>query len=252
MQYIDFCNKTASKRSTGRALGRLTQIHGQNPSVWIMSAKWEFEENANIDNARALMQKALRLNPESKILWLEYFRLELLHVDKIKKRKEFLSLTTEGDQVEKGEIPEQFLANKIASIVYKNAINEFPNDVDFRVEFLSIYRLFPDTKENQDQIYESLEKDFGDNEIANSTIARRPLDDLQAKTTAPSDVSDEDWKKAEDSCCGLFADALKKFNTGEFIKFQELKQQTFLSTVTSYKHGEARRLDCAPCDSAMS
>ena len=39
--------------------------------LWIMGAKWEFEENKNIPNSRTLLQRGLRVNPSSKQLWLE-------------------------------------------------------------------------------------------------------------------------------------------------------------------------------------
>ena len=37
-------------------------------------------------NARALMQRALRLNDNSPTLWCEYLRLELLYVNQIRQR----------------------------------------------------------------------------------------------------------------------------------------------------------------------
>jgi len=228
MQYIDFCKKMGSKNAHSRALGRVMQLHSHNPSVWIMAAKWEFEDNGSIDNARTLMQKALRLNQESKTLWLEYFRLELLHVDKIKKRKDVLSLSTESDEIESGALSELFLANKTASIAYSNAIKAFPDDITFREEFLSIYRLFPDTDENQNEIYEGLMKDFPDSEEAFSIIAKRPVDQLKAKASKGMELSEEDWKTAESDCQQVFEQGIKKFQTGTFY---ESYLQTFLEMI---------------------
>lgn len=39
--------------------------------LWIMAAKWEFEENKNIPNSRSLLQRGLRVNSSSQQLWLE-------------------------------------------------------------------------------------------------------------------------------------------------------------------------------------
>ena len=36
-----------------------------------MAAKWEFEDNKNVPNCRALFQRGLRVNSASKQLWLE-------------------------------------------------------------------------------------------------------------------------------------------------------------------------------------
>lgn len=55
-----------------------------------MAAEWEYEENGNIASARSLMQRALRVNSESKVLWIEYFKLELLWVKKLQDRRKVL------------------------------------------------------------------------------------------------------------------------------------------------------------------
>jgi U3 small nucleolar RNA-associated protein 6 len=69
---------------------RAIQLHPTKPSVWILASKWEFEDNANIGSARILLQRAIRVNKESKLLWLEYFKLELLWIEKIKQRRKIL------------------------------------------------------------------------------------------------------------------------------------------------------------------
>eukprot|EP00794_Sanderia_malayensis_P009213 gene9213-10187_t len=225
MQYIDFCKKTDGKSAIAKAFGRLVQLHPGNPSVWIMASKHEFEENGNINNARALMQKSLRINQDSKTLWLEYFRLELLHVDKIKKRRDVLSISTENEEFSGGEVPEIFLANKTASIVYNKAIEVFPDDVEFRLSFLPLYRLFKDTEENQDEIYSGLLKDFPDNEKVHDAVAKRPLQDTMSSASTGESKSDEDWKISESQSCDLYEEAVRKFQTGSMYEFY---LQTFL------------------------
>jgi len=42
-------------------------------------------------SARILLQRGLRLNSDSKKLWLEYFKLELLYLTKVIQRKEILT-----------------------------------------------------------------------------------------------------------------------------------------------------------------
>ena len=39
--------------------------------LWVLAAKWEMEDNASMENARGLLQRALRFNQESKLLWQE-------------------------------------------------------------------------------------------------------------------------------------------------------------------------------------
>ncbi|KAJ3331443.1 U3 snoRNP protein [Blyttiomyces sp. JEL0837] len=69
---------------------RALQLHPTKPSMWIMAARWEFEEMNNMTSARVLMQRAIRLNKDSRLLWHEYFKLELLWIEKIKERRRIL------------------------------------------------------------------------------------------------------------------------------------------------------------------
>ena len=55
----------------------ITYCHVVVSGLWIEAAKWEFGMNNNSDNARSLLQRALRFNPISKQLWLEVWLLYL-------------------------------------------------------------------------------------------------------------------------------------------------------------------------------
>ena len=63
-----------------------------------MAATWENEENANMAAARVLLQRALRLMPENQLLWHEYFRLELLYIEKIKLRRRVLGIDQKSQE----------------------------------------------------------------------------------------------------------------------------------------------------------
>ena len=92
LQYFDFCEKTGGSKILGKAFASALQFHTFNPALWVKAAKWEWEANANVHAARILFQRGLRLNPESQLLWLEYFRLELLYLDKMIKRQKILGI----------------------------------------------------------------------------------------------------------------------------------------------------------------
>lgn len=55
--------------------------------MWIYAAAWEFDSNLNVAAARALMQNGLRSCPASEDLWIEYLRMELTYLNKLKARK---------------------------------------------------------------------------------------------------------------------------------------------------------------------
>jgi hypothetical protein len=72
-------------------LGRALQLHPRHVQFWIDAASWEFEVNGNSNAARVLLQRGIRFNPDSQVLWKEYFRLEVLYCVKLQQRRRVLS-----------------------------------------------------------------------------------------------------------------------------------------------------------------
>lgn len=70
-----------------QVLAQLIRFHPKVPGVWIYAAAWEFDYNLNVAAARALMQSGLRVCPNSEDLWVEYLRMELTYLNKLKARK---------------------------------------------------------------------------------------------------------------------------------------------------------------------
>lgn len=245
IQYIDFCKRVHSTMALGKTLARALQFHSEKPSLWIMAAKWEFEDNNNVPNCRALFQRGLRVNSSSKQLWLEYFRMELLHLEKIKKRRAVLGLkegekqqisTTENDDE---EVAPEFLSGKVPEIVFKKAIECIPDDVQFRKSFIDIYRLFEDTKEGCDLIYNSLLEDFPLSEEAWNLLARRHLEESISDASKKSGViTDVQWSELESEMNKLFQDAVKKVPTA---KMWQLYIETFVDLLGNSSEQQIKR-----------
>lgn len=72
-----------------------------------MAATWENEHNSNMAAARVLLQRALRLMPENEQLWHEYFRLELIYIEKIKLRRRVLGIDQKKGTEEAMEVDEE-------------------------------------------------------------------------------------------------------------------------------------------------
>ncbi len=99
-----------------------------------MAAKFEFEVMVSPSSARSLFQRALRLMPQEKKLWLEvilskyliakreflfqYFKFELLYVELVQKRQAVLERTKE--EIQNNE-EDAVLQGKIVQIVFNNA-----------------------------------------------------------------------------------------------------------------------------------
>ncbi|KAJ1256845.1 hypothetical protein BS78_K286800 [Paspalum vaginatum] len=67
-RYLEFCR--------GKRHGRMKQ-----------AAAWEFDQDLNVAAASALMQSGLRSCPQSEDMWIEYLRMELTYLNKLKARK---------------------------------------------------------------------------------------------------------------------------------------------------------------------
>lgn len=85
-RYLEFCRVQKNGRMK-KALAKLVRLHPKVPGVWIYAAAWEFDRNLNVVAARALMQGGLRVCPTSEDLWVEYLRMELTYINKLKARK---------------------------------------------------------------------------------------------------------------------------------------------------------------------
>lgn len=55
----------------------LFQIHGDKPKMWQLACKWEKEEQNNLETARNFLLKGIHRHPDSDILYLELFQIEL-------------------------------------------------------------------------------------------------------------------------------------------------------------------------------
>jgi U3 small nucleolar RNA-associated protein 6 len=58
----------------------MLQVHGNNVKLWQEAASWEFFKNQSAENARRLLQLALRHFPTDPGLWLTLFNIEINYV----------------------------------------------------------------------------------------------------------------------------------------------------------------------------
>ncbi|KAA8520095.1 hypothetical protein F0562_014351 [Nyssa sinensis] len=89
-QYLEFCGSKFPcflGVLIKEVLAQLIRFHPKVPGVWMYAAAWEFDHNLNAAAARALMQSGLRACPTSEDLWVEYLRMELTYLNKLKARR---------------------------------------------------------------------------------------------------------------------------------------------------------------------
>ncbi|KAG0170590.1 U3 snoRNP protein [Apophysomyces sp. BC1034] len=288
MQYIDFAKKNDANNLLSGIFVKALQLHPAKAPLWIMAASWEYEENANIGAARVLMQRALRLNPHEESLWHEYFRLELLYVEKIKARRRILGIdekslakeepededmeqedentiklpTITGEEVEdwNEETEERKTVQKLedntaetlkegmnpilkgllAKIIYNNAIQAIPNNLDFCTKFVDYYRLFTDTEEDCDYVFETIRRDMNTNPRARAYLAKRHLfaKKSAAEQNETADSSNNDYISISDPAfVSAIQACVEEFNAS--VQIQELPEpemwELYIEFLTQWK-----------------
>ncbi|XP_042029719.1 U3 small nucleolar RNA-associated protein 6 homolog [Salvia splendens] len=188
-QYLEFCRARGHGRMK-KALAQLVRFHPKVPGVWIYAAAWEFDNNLNVAAARALMQNGLRSCPASEDLWVEYLRMELTYLNKLKARKIalgegkasgknnadeqqwreenkdlFMSLDENVDKISSSqEKPDVFKEHGLTLLdtVYSGAIEALPNSFGLRTQFLDILEAteLVNSEEMRTKILHDMKRDF--------------------------------------------------------------------------------------------
>ncbi|KAL3672299.1 hypothetical protein V7S43_002957 [Phytophthora oleae] len=231
LQYVAFCKREGSSRVLSSVFSRALQSHPRSAELWIEAASYEFGVNLNVDSARVLMQRAIRLNKHHQKLWLEYFRLELLYAQKLAMRRQVLRLDEEvekpvddGSTVLIDELPEEkeaqeeevseemtakmnarklVLQGAIAKIVYTNAVAAIPDDIAFQLKFVEIRDLFGSltAAKLSDVILQDCLESFPESEQVHAAKALRPFlaveDSAASHLGESSEVDGADVSEAE-------------------------------------------------------
>jgi U3 small nucleolar RNA-associated protein 6 len=231
-----------SSPEVSRVLARALTLHPTNPAIWLLAIRFEadgtasyardeintFEDDqpestiggGNIDAARKLAMRGIRFTKgareeDARILWVEWARLEISFVERMRKRWEILgikdamngqaNLDVEGmqvdgapaeDSVEQAEkqleaVQESqgrnaVLEGGIAKIVIQNALAAFPGKAAIYADMLRLLRPLPTPLRPTllEEIYTSLRSNMDTFEgytqagQARILLARRHLADL--------------------------------------------------------------------------
>ena len=184
LQHAAFAKKSKSWKKLGRIYAEALQVHPHNIALWVEAASFEyFGSGTDLDasaspsdggqaassaaigsiaNARVLLQRGLRVNPTAKDLWLQYFSLEFHYIQKLRGRREILQLGLNKKGLAETAANEDDVESsaQIPVIIYKNAIKKIPDNVQFRLKFVEICRMYPETDEVEAMIMSTVERDF--------------------------------------------------------------------------------------------
>lgn len=222
LSYISFCKDMKWLGHVSKVYGQMLGVLNKQPELWVSAAKFEFDENHSMETARMTLMRGLRFCPDSKLLYRESFRLELLYVDKIVKRKEFLQQwdkhpsnrkrkRSEGDEdknanddlssqrPKKMDIDDELnndaiLSGKVAMVIFESGVEKI-NDVSFALSFQDILDPFheehPQLVQNlEDEIMTMTEQHFPKSEVMQAAKIKKAVR-IFSKETAPTPSSNQ-------------------------------------------------------------
>uniref|UniRef100_A0A8C0SQ45 U3 small nucleolar RNA-associated protein 6 homolog n=1 Tax=Canis lupus familiaris TaxID=9615 RepID=A0A8C0SQ45_CANLF len=213
LSYVVFCKKWATKPQLSKVFSAMLAIHSNKPALWIMAAKWEMEDRLSSESARQLFLRALRFHPECPKLYQEYFRMELMHAEKLRKEKQEF----EKAKMDVGNLdyPEEILNGELARIIYKNSVSIIKG-AEFHVSLLSIAQLFDFATDLQREIYDDLQALHTDDPLTWDYVARRELEvesQPAGEQPATKQARAVELGRKEERCCAVYEEAVKTLPT---------------------------------------
>ncbi|KAM7418882.1 hypothetical protein PAMA_016147 [Pampus argenteus] len=211
LSHVAFCKKWATKGQISKVFSAMLAIHPDKPALWIMAAKSELEDRNSSESSRHLFLRALRFHPNNKKVYQEYFRMELLHCEKLRKQKNELedAEMTTGEY----EFSPEILSGKLAEVVYRDATGKI-NDAEFVISLLNIAAIFDFTKELQDSILQDLQTNYTEESVTWDFMAKRELEaagageELRSAKGQASDIN-----RREERCCQVYEEGVKSLPT---------------------------------------
>ncbi|MCJ8730114.1 hypothetical protein PDJAM_G00114380 [Pangasius djambal] len=210
LSQVAFCKKWGTKGQLSKVFSSMLAIHPDKPNLWIMAAKCEMEDRNSSESARHLFLRALRFHPDHKKVYQEYFRMELMHAEKLRKQQEEL----ERAKIEIGEyeFSPEILSGRLAEVVYKDATQKIKG-AEFMLSLLQIAVIFDYTKELQDSILQDLQSQHTDDSVTWDFMARRELEVGGAPEPHSAQSRAADIMSREERCGAVYEEGLKNLNT---------------------------------------
>lgn len=199
LSYLDFCQSMDWRGTVSGVYGQILQRHPHQEHLWVAAAKFELEVNLTVQPARQILQRALRINDQSPLIWREYFKLEVMYADKIYARRRILTNgSSNNENLSKNDMndideldsaaSDAILSGEIAKIVFESAMNATKKP-SLGIELFKILDKCecPDLKKLQDVLATRLQELFPSSEMVISNCIQYSCRQL-IESRNPSDV----------------------------------------------------------------
>lgn len=181
--YMTFCKHVKFHSCVSRMMGRMLQVHQDKPKCWHIAARWEIEENHDLQNAKKHLLKGLHFHPDSQLLYRDIFKLELDEAQEKNKVSESETEPKALANVDNSEFPKHL---KKCLVIYEQVLKR-TKDIKFIIELLNMTQEYNNTEKLQERIVNDMVQEFSHEPLMWDTMARRELKGL----VQPSIVSDE-------------------------------------------------------------
>ncbi|BFZ03648.1 hypothetical protein BsWGS_06687 [Bradybaena similaris] len=208
-QHIQLSKDLNEKAYVTRLYNQVLKIHSHNQDLWVKAAQWESskEGNANSQLAREILLKGQRVNPESQLIILEMYRMELELAKQTLKRKAILGIATNESQVSSAE-EDKIAELKLAEIVYRKGVELFPDNPEFHLKLFSICCFFKEAKTQQKLIIADLKRLYPDTPAVWNGLALSNLQRIKK-------ISPVQRKDVVAKCLDMYSQAVEKVPTEE-------------------------------------
>ena len=100
LRYLEHCRREGATKRLSKAAARCLRLHVTAPEAWVYVADLEVNVHGNVEGARSLLQRAIKLNPQSEALWHELFRLELKFARQLAERRGALGIGDDANDAD--------------------------------------------------------------------------------------------------------------------------------------------------------
>lgn len=201
LQHIEFCKKRKEFTRVSRLFTAMLRTMNKKPELWLAAARWEVNQS-NLDTGRSLMTRGISFNSSSIFLWVEYYRLELETTEMLRKGREIIEadLSKEDDPT---------LTGAIADIVHRQALEQFPDNIDVLVSLIEVCQKFSFARPQLELMVTMLREKFSHVPRTWDLLARRLLPRKEGKVVAS--VKEEE----EEHCFTIFQQGVKEAPVAE-------------------------------------
>jgi len=92
MSYLEYTRQENAMKKFKSVLTSAIRLHPTKSELWLYAARWTLESEADMNGARSYMQRGTRFCTQSRDLWIEYAKLEMIYLAKIAMRRKILGL----------------------------------------------------------------------------------------------------------------------------------------------------------------